>query len=98
MGKGKKIVWHDKDLDGSLLDLYNYVISQGGDPAEAYIVDGDDDGPGFISYASPETDKEYEKRLNGEAQERANRAAEKKKLENNERKEYERLKKKFGDS
>ena len=91
----RTITFYDYD---NLQSLYDQVVAAGGDPADTAFEDGCEFESGYVTFCTPETDKEYEERMRrAEFELEKSRQDATKKLEN-ERKEYERLKKKFGEN
>lgn len=100
----KKLVWDAEsvDFEGRLTWLREYVenlIEKYGESAYVKIEYVNEDNADYVvKYEREETEKEYTKRLKEEEKQKAAQLLQQQKKEEKERKEFERLKKKFGES
>ena len=100
----KKLVWDEESVgfEGRLTWLREYVenlIEKYGESAYVKIEYVNEDSADYVvKYEREETEKEYTKRLKEEEKQKAAQLLQQQKKEEKERKEFERLKKKFGES
>ena len=99
----KKLVWDAESVkfEGRLTWLREYVenlIEKYGESAYVEIEYDYENIDYVVRYEREETDKEYTKRLKEEEKRKAAQLLQQQKKEEKERKEFERLKKKFGES
>ena len=80
----------------SIRDAVNRLIRQYGEAATVYFDSGYNNISETITYNREETDEEYQKRLKDETRESEQIKMKKDRQEDKERKEYERLKAKYG--
>ena len=98
----KKLVWDEEsvDFEGRLTWLREYVenlIEKYGESAYVEIESDYENTDYVVKYEREETEKEYTKRLKEEEKQKAAQLLQQQKKEEKERKEFERLKKKFGE-
>ena len=99
----KKLVWDvgSVDFEGRLTWLREYVenlIEKYGESAYVKIEYVNEENADYVvKYEREETEKEYTKRLKEEEKTKAAQLLQQQKKEEKERKEFKRLKKKFGE-